>query len=101
MAATRFAQAVGEADGLVKKELAVVDWGAARYFKPLSGHLREGEAIVIVVLADAGLEALRDLAGEHGGACVFERMGAEGDETIPPLYEFTWNHTTLQALKVD
>ncbi|MBL8805386.1 MAG: FAD-binding oxidoreductase [Rhodospirillales bacterium] len=101
MDAVRFAQAVGESDGLIKKELAVVDWGAARYFKPLMGHLREGEAIVIVVLADAGLEALRDLAGDHNGSCVFERMGAEGDETIPPLYEFTWNHTTLQALKVD
>jgi hypothetical protein len=35
------------------------------------------------------------------GKVVFERpYGAEADD-IPPLYEFTWNHTTLWALKAD
>jgi FAD/FMN-containing dehydrogenase len=101
MGAVRFAQALGEADAIVKKEVAPIDWGAAKYFKPLAGHLREGEAIVVLMIAEPSLEPFKDLLAEHGGACVFERLAGEGSEEIPPLYEFTWNHTTLQALKVD
>ncbi len=101
MGAVRFAQALGEADAIVKKEVAPIDWGAARYFRPLSGHLREGEAIVVLMIAEPSLEPFKDLLAEHGGTCVFERLAGEGNEEIPPLYEFTWNHTTLQALKVD
>jgi hypothetical protein len=97
----RFSQALCEADAIVKKEVAPIDWGAAKYFKPLMGHLREGEAIVILTLAEASLEPFKDLLAEHGGTCVFERPMTDGSAEIPPLYEFTWNHTTLQVLKTD
>ncbi len=100
-AAVRFAQALGEADAIVKKEIAPIDWGAAKYFKPLAGHLREGEAIVVLMIAEPSLEPFKDLLAEHGGSCVFERLPGADENDIPPLYEFTWNHTTLQALKVD
>jgi len=46
MASVRFAQALCEADAIVKKEVAPIAWGAAKYFKPLLGHLKEGEHIV-------------------------------------------------------
>ena len=36
-----------------------------------------------------------------GGAIVFERPYGNESDDIPPLYEFTWNHTTLWALKSD
>ncbi len=101
MGAVRFAQALGEADAIIKKEIAPIDWGAAKYFKPLLGHLREGEAIVILTLADASVEPFRDLLAEHGGICVFERPTSDATAEIPPLNEFTWNHTTLQILKTD
>ncbi len=101
MGAVRFAQALGEADAIVKKEVAPVDWGAAKHFKPLLGHLREGEAIVILTIAEPSLEPFKDLLAEHGGTCVFERPMGDGAGDIPPLYEFTWNHTTLQVLKTD
>ena len=43
---------------------------------------------------------MRDLVRERGGAITLERRYVE-DRAITPLYEYTWNHTTLQALKVD
>jgi FAD/FMN-containing dehydrogenase len=102
MASVRFAQALGESDAIVKKEIAPIDWGAAKYFKQLAPYLREGEPIVVLtVAAGPSMEALKELVAEHGGTLVYERDGAEGNDTMPPLYEFTWNHTTLQALKVD
>jgi len=101
MASVRFAQALGEADAIVKKEIAPIAWGAAKYFKPLLGHLKEGQDIVITMVAEPSLEAFKDLVAEYGGVCVYERALSDESGEIPPLYEFTWNHTTLQALKVD
>jgi FAD/FMN-containing dehydrogenase len=101
MSSVRFAQALCEADAIVKKEVAPIAWGAAKYFKPLLGHLKEGEDIVVTMIAEPSLEAFKDLLAEHGGTCVFERAAADANDEIPTLYEFTWNHTTLQVLKTD
>lgn len=101
MEAARFAQALGEADAIVKKLITPVEWGAAQYFKPLRPHLPEGQSIVITMIAAPSLETFRDLVAAQGGRIVFERAHAAEGDAVPPLYEFTWNHTTLQALKVD
>jgi FAD/FMN-containing dehydrogenase len=100
MAATRFAQALCEADGIVKKLVSPIDWGAAQHFKPLRPMLADGQAIVILMIAQTSREPVDDLTREHGGTTVFDRDYDDGAD-IPPLYEFTWNHTTLQVLKVD
>ncbi len=103
--AAAFGNALGEADGIIKKLVTVFDWGAAQYFKPLLPHLPAGKAVVLCMIADGSREAFALLAAEHGGVPAFERPyspdgHSEGGE-IPPLYEFTWNHTTLWALKSD
>jgi len=101
MDTARFAQALGEADAIVKKLITPVEWSAAQYFKPLRPHLPEGQAIVIAMIAAPSFDTFRDLVASQGGRIVFERATmAEGDP-VPPLYEFTWNHTTLHALKAD
>ncbi len=65
-----------------------------------SPHLKPGEAIALCVVADPSLEAFEALSAAMGGTIVFQRDAAEAGD-IPPLYEFTWNHTTLWALKAD
>jgi FAD/FMN-containing dehydrogenase len=52
------------------------------------------------MVADHSIEAFLSLAAAHGGEITYQRptdesMGAR------PLYELTWNHTTLHALNVD
>ena len=99
--AASFGNALGEADGITKKLISIFDWGAAQYFKPLLSHLPASQAIALCLIADPSREAFAMLANDSGGRIVFEReAGAEAGE-IPPLYEFTWNHTTLWALKAD
>lgn len=100
MAATRFAQALCEADGVVKKLVSPIDWGAAQHFKQLRPMLKDGQAIVVLMIAQSSRAPTDDLTAEFGGTTVFDRDYDDGAE-IPPLYEFTWNHTTLQVLKVD
>jgi FAD/FMN-containing dehydrogenase len=100
-AATKFGQAVGEADGLIKKLVTIVDWEAARYFTPLLPHLPPGLPIALCMIADPSREAFAELVEEAGGQVVFERAAGGEAVDIPPIYEFTWNHTTLWALKAD
>lgn len=99
--ANAFANALGEADAVMKKLISVFDWGAAQYFRPLLGHLVPQQAIALAMIADGSREALAGLVAAHGGTLVFERPYGEEADDIPPLYEFTWNHTTLWALKAD
>lgn len=99
--ATTFGLALATADGIVKREIGVMPWGAAQYFRPLVPCLSEGASIAIVIVAESSWEALKDLAAHHGGTVSFERGPGDAEGTVPPLYEFTWNHTTLQALKTE
>ena len=46
------------------------------------------------------METVRDLVAANGGQIVLERPTAEGPGQTP-LYEYSWNHTTLQILKTD
>jgi FAD/FMN-containing dehydrogenase len=100
MAAARFGQALGEADAVIKKLITPVDASVAAYFKPLAPVLPRDHAIVIAMVAEPSLATFRALVRDGGGSVCFERSQGAHTE-IPPLYEFTWNHTTLHALKVD
>jgi FAD/FMN-containing dehydrogenase len=101
MTSLRFGQALAEADAIVKKLITPIEWGAAQYFKPLRPHLPAGRAICIAMIAAPSLEPFRLLAAQHGGSICFERAPGDAAGDVPPLYEFTWNHTTLHALKAD
>ncbi len=102
MEAARFGQALGEADGIIKKLITPVEWSAAQYFKPLRPHLPDGRSIVITMIAEPSLTGFDALVREAGGTVPYlRRPETPGYDEVPPLYEFTWNHTTLHALKAD
>ena len=98
--ATRFAYEAALADGLVKKLLTPIAWPIPSLFRGLREHCPEGEAIVIAMIAEPSLETFRRMLGRAGGGITYQASSEEGPGATP-LYEYTWNHTTLQALKVD
>jgi len=54
------------------------------------------------MIAAPSLEPFRALVQSAAGSITLERAApADGDAGAVPLYEYTWNHTTLQALKID
>ena len=69
------------------------------YFRPLAPQLEPHEHLALVMFAPHSEDAFRELTADHRGRIAWDRARAEGH--MPPLYEFAWNHTTLQALKVD
>lgn len=104
-AATEFANALGEQDGLALKNLAVVaapiphDYFLRhRKFLPRESHL------VIAMAADFAVEALLAYAKRFRGAELLlrsDKLSPEEAKGLPPGYELGWNHTTLRALRVD
>lgn len=98
--AVRFGHELALADGVVKKLVTPIDWPIPTYFQNLEQNFPSGRAAVIAMIADHSMEPFRSLAAAHKGEITYEKptdesMGAR------PLYELTWNHTTLLALNVD
>jgi FAD/FMN-containing dehydrogenase len=99
-AAARFGQALGESDGIFLKLDSLMAWPLPTFFDGLENALPPGKHVVMIMVAAANTVAVRSLVAERGGAITLERNDAAQAEQVP-LYEYTWNHTTLQALKVD
>ncbi|HTR87389.1 MAG TPA: FAD-binding oxidoreductase [Reyranella sp.] len=99
-AAARFAQALGEADGIFLKLDSLMAWPLPSYFRGLDGALPETRHVIMIMVAAANAPSVRSLVAERGGTVTLERPYDEQSNNTP-LFEYTWNHTTLQALKVD
>lgn len=107
-AAASFGQALGEAEGIAKKLISVHDARIAPMMKPLGRLVPEGLAMAIVMVAEEQADEMAQLARDFGGTVVYERSARAADDAVfrsigamPPLYEYTWNHTTLHALRVE
>ncbi|KAF0231175.1 MAG: FAD linked [Beijerinckiaceae bacterium] len=103
--ATEFANALGEQDGLLLKELGVV--AAPVPHDTFLRHrklLPRDKHIVMVMVADFALHPLLAFTARWKGADVLMRsdtLSAEEAKGLPPVFELAWNHTTLRALRVD
>jgi FAD/FMN-containing dehydrogenase len=102
MDAVRFGYAVALADGIVKKLITPVAWPTPDAFRQVRDYCPDEQAILIAMIAEPSVAAFKSvLARRHDtGTITFEQPTAEAPGEVP-LYEFTWNHTTLQMLKRD
>jgi FAD/FMN-containing dehydrogenase len=99
MQAARFGQALGNADGIVKKLISVHAWPIPSYFAALKDALPVGKAAALLMVAAGDLGALQDLIAEWGGQLTYQVDQAESKGAA--IAEFTWNHTTLHARTAD
>ena len=107
-AAARFGQALTAAEGIAKKEVGIFDRRIPPFLKRVAPLVPAGHAMAILMVLEPQAPALEDMVAEHGGTIVYRRAAAEaelaafeGRGAMPPLYEYTWNHTTLHALKIE
>jgi FAD/FMN-containing dehydrogenase len=99
-AAVRFGHELALADGVIKKLVTPVAWPIPRYFPGMGKYFPEGRAAVIAMVAEHSVEPALSLAGAHKAEITYRRPTDESTGAHP-LYELTWNHTTMHALKVD
>jgi FAD/FMN-containing dehydrogenase len=107
-AAARFGSALTAAEGIAKKEVGIFDRRIPPMLKRVAPLIPAGQAMAIVMVSEPQIPALDEIVAEQGGSIVYGRSAAEaeaaafeGRGAMPPLYEYTWNHTTLHALKVE
>jgi FAD/FMN-containing dehydrogenase len=99
--AAQCGHALALSDGIAKKLAAPIAWPIPASFRLIADHCPEGHAILIAMVAAPSLPAFKSLLRQHqAGTITYEKPS---DETpgATPLYEYTWNHTTLQVLKRD
>jgi FAD/FMN-containing dehydrogenase len=100
-AAMAFAQELGEADGIVKKLITPIAWPIPAWLHGLREYIPDGRHIVLCMIAEGSRESFETLVHLRGAQALYEKDQAEVDAGLTPLYEYSWNHTTLQILKTD
>jgi FAD/FMN-containing dehydrogenase len=99
MEAAEFGLEAALADGIVKKLLTPITWPLPSYFGALRPHCPDGKSILIAMIAEPSLESFKSLLARRGTITL--EMPTDDSPGQVPLYEYSWNHTTLQVLKSD
>ncbi|WP_096699029.1 FAD-binding oxidoreductase [Polaromonas sp. AER18D-145] len=99
--ALEFGDAVARAPGIVKKEVCLLAAPIPDYMKQLANYLPAGCHAVIVAAASSSEVPLLELVAQYQGTVTYRKTAEEIAASNRTLLEYTWNHTTLNALKVD
>ncbi|MEG4408664.1 FAD-binding oxidoreductase [Microcoleus sp. MON2_D5] len=100
MTAANFGQALGDADGIIKKLICVCAWPIPAYFAAFREDIPEGKHCALLMVAESCLEPLQDLVREYGGTICYQKNAPAASKGAA-IAEFTWNHTTLHARSAD
>jgi hypothetical protein len=69
--------------------------------QPLMNLFNEKQHAVLMVVAPQSMEGIEDLAKSFDGQICYKKTADEVQASNRTLIEYTWNHTTLHALKID
>ncbi len=84
------------------KLVSTVDARIGAYFPRLEGHVREEADLLVAMVPADRLEQLRAIVAEQGGNLDIALDEPARQATgLPHVFEFSYNHTTLQVLKSD
>ncbi|MBO9648056.1 MAG: FAD-binding oxidoreductase [Variovorax sp.] len=82
--------------------LSAVDARFSPYYAMLGSHFPPDRHAMFAMVAPDSMADFRALVAAHGGSISLEGTEAQLHAAgLPPAYECAYNHTTLQALKVD
>ena len=102
--AVEIADLLANRDGLLFKEIATVAAPVPHdYFLRHQKFLRRDQSVVLLMVAPHAVDPLMALLAREKGEVLYRSDAASEDEKkgLPPVYELSWNHTTLRGLRVD
>lgn len=100
MAAAKFGQALGDADGLIKKLICICASPIPSYFAAFKNQIPQDSHCALLMIAESCLEPLQGLIAQYGGSICYQKSATDASKGTS-LAEFTWNHTTLHARSVE
>ena len=98
--AFRFTQSIAIDPAWTKRLATVFEWPIPSFFTPIRQTTREGKALALLMIASVQANDFSDAVKAAGGEVTFSSP-YEGPKTRPLLSDYTWNHTTLWAMKAD
>ncbi len=100
MTAARLGQALGDADGLIKKLICICAAPIPNYFAAFRSVIPTDSHCALLMIAEPSLELFAELVRAWNGSIVYQKSAQEASKGSA-IYEHTWNHTTLHARSVD
>jgi FAD/FMN-containing dehydrogenase len=95
-----FAESIAVDQAWTKRLVTVFEWPIPSFFTPVKQLVRTNKALVLVMIASVQAAQWKAAAETAGGEMTFTGS-YEGPRTQPLLSDYTWNHTTLWAMKAD
>lgn len=104
-AALEFGDALASSPGLVKKSVtllaAPIPDLLLQAVPPLADTMTPGSHAVFVLVAEFSEPGFLQTVAQFGGSITYRKTAAEVQASNRTIVEYTWNHTTLHAMKVD
>src|SRR5580658_4638580 len=98
--AFRFTRTIAEGAEWTKRLATVFEWPIPSFFTPVKQVVRANKSLALIMIETAQADALQAAVEGAGGEVTFAGEFI-GPRTQPLLSDYTWNHTTLWAMKAD
>jgi FAD/FMN-containing dehydrogenase len=101
--ALRFGYDLANDDGVDKRLICINEWPIPTFFKPLvnAGGVKENRVGVLLELGEHQTSLVAEKAKTFGGTLDYQVEASKYHKSSFNLSDFTWNHTTLWAIKTD
>ena len=99
-AAFDFGERIAADPAWTKRLVTPFEWPIPSFFTPVKQYAPDGKALIFFLIASNQRVALEAAAREQGGEVTYSGDYL-GLRTRPLLSDYTWNHTTLWAIRAD
>ncbi len=99
-AAFDFSERIAGDPAWTKRLVTPFEWPIPSFFTPVKQYVPEGKALIFFLIAEAQCADLEAAARKQGGQVTYSGKYL-GVRTRPLLSDYTWNHTTLWAMRTD
>ena len=99
-AAFDLSERIAKEPAWTKRLITVFEWPIPSFFGPIKKLASAGQASIFLMIADTQRAAL-EVAVRAAGGTVMLSAAYSGLRSQPLLSDYTWNHTTLWAMKAD
>lgn len=99
-AALDFSEEIANNPTWIKRLVTTFEWPIPSFFLPVTKYALGGKALIFFMLASGQLPAFENAARLRRGEITYSGT-YPGLNARPLLSDYTWNHTTLWAMKYD